>query len=402
VAVSGRDFVLAPYKTHVYGVRIESSFVQWQFPPADRNSFPISEQRLDGLLAMIDQLDVSQQQKDDFKGLARDITVGGNSDDALKNALKGAVSDDQRQSISAFIDETRSVEKRALGDVRALYGELGISADSETAYVAAFGGWVFAIETATGQLRWLTEPKDEIIGGIAVDGDTLYFGTKGKRVYALDAATGEERWRIKLGGEVWSTPTVADGAVYVSSMDGVLHRLDRDGNEAWRFSAADAGIAGNARVDGDTVYVGAFDKKLYAVNAADGTRRWSISGGNWFWGEPAVSNGVVYAPSLDGKVYAVRADAGERVWEFDAGSPIRSAPVIADGALVVAARDGDLFKLDLETGERVGAPLIVDSTVESNLATDANGDVLLVPRDPTLYIIDATDGLTAATFELTR
>jgi hypothetical protein len=67
---------------------------------------------------------------------------------------------------------------------------------------------------------------------------------------------------------------------------------------------------------------------------------------------------------------------------------------------VVAARDGDVFKLNLQTGERMGGTLVVGSRIESNLTADGDGNVFVVPRDATLYVIDATDDLTASTFQL--
>jgi len=399
VVVGDREFVLAPHRSHVYAVRPESSFVQWQFPPQDRNSYPISQQRLEGLLELIEALDVSAQQKEDLTSLAEGLTVSGGSDDALKDALRDTVGD-QGDAITDYIDATRDVENDALRDVRALYGEIAVSEDAETAYIAAFGGWVFAIETATGQARWIIETKDEMVGGIAIDDGTLYFGTKGDEVYSLEAATGAVNWRFETSGEVWVTPAIADGAIYVASMDGVLHKLTPEGEEVWAFDSAGAGIAANPTVDGDTVYVGSFDKKLYAVNAGDGTMRWSISADNWFWGQPAISDGIVYAPSLDGRVYAVNEADGQEAWSFDAGSPVRSAPAVVEDGLVVAARDGDVFKLNLQTGERMGGTLVVGSNIESNLTADGDGNVFVVPRDATLYVIDATDDLTASTFQL--
>jgi outer membrane protein assembly factor BamB len=230
----------------------------------------------------------------------------------------------------------------------------------------------------------------------------LYFGTKAGDVWALNADDGTVLWRFEADGAVWSKPAVTDDAIYVTSMDGVLHKLDRDGNEQWSFASPGAGVASNPTVVGDSVYFGSFDKKLYAVSTDDGAMRWSVDGDNWFWGTPAVGDGVVYAPNLDGRVYAVREDDGSSVWEFDAGAPVRSAPALVEDGLVVAARDGDVFKLDLENGQPVGGPVIIDSTIESNLTTDGEGRVFVVPRDATLYVIDATGNLTASSFQLNR
>jgi outer membrane protein assembly factor BamB len=188
-------------------------------------------------------------------------------------------------------------------------------------------------------------------------------------------------------------------------MDGVLHKLDADGNEQWSFNSAGAGIAGNPTVEANAVYFGSFDKKLYAVNADDGTMKWSVTGDNWFWGQPAVTDGIVYAPNLDGRVYAIRADNGDRAWRFDAGQPVRSSPAVVDGALIVADREGEVYKLDLQSGEQMGDPYDAESRIESNLTTDDNGTVFVVPHDPTLLEINTSEDLTpdnVSSVQLTR
>src|SRR5690242_7896557 len=48
---------------------------------------------------------------------------------------------------------------------------------------------------------------------------TLYVGVQDNNLYALNAATGEVRWRFETGGAVDSSPALADGVVYVGSAD---------------------------------------------------------------------------------------------------------------------------------------------------------------------------------------
>jgi outer membrane protein assembly factor BamB len=205
VVVGDHQVVLAPHKKTLYAVRTDSSFIQWQFPPQDRNNYPISQQSLAGLLAQIDSLDLSAEQKDDLESKAESLTVSGSSDDALKDALKANAPDDQRKQIETYIDDVRKAEAEALGDVKALYGAAALTEDGETTFVPAFGGWLFALETATGQLRWIL-PTDTLIGGVAIDGDTLYLGTKGEEVLAVNAEDGGVVWRFTTNGEVWSSP----------------------------------------------------------------------------------------------------------------------------------------------------------------------------------------------------
>jgi eukaryotic-like serine/threonine-protein kinase len=45
-------------------------------------------------------------------------------------------------------------------------------------------------------------------------------------VYALDAATGALRWSYTTGGSVQSSPAVADGTVYIGSEDANVYALN--------------------------------------------------------------------------------------------------------------------------------------------------------------------------------
>ena len=56
-------------------------------------------------------------------------------------------------------------------------------------------------------------------------GGTVYVGSDDHKVYALDAATGHLRWTYTTGGAV-SGPAVAGGTVYVGSGDHKVYALD--------------------------------------------------------------------------------------------------------------------------------------------------------------------------------
>ncbi len=175
-----------------------SSNANWQFPPKDKNAFPVSEQQQQILSDTVDQLDsIDDAAKTRLKKLVSELTVAGPSKDALKNDLKtSAAPNDQKNKLSSAIDAVVKFESDALKKLQAFYGDIGLSADNKTAYLTSFRGRVFALDVSNGHTRWIRDAGDHIVGGIAVDGDTLYFGTKGNRVYAVDAKSGERTWQF--------------------------------------------------------------------------------------------------------------------------------------------------------------------------------------------------------------
>jgi serine/threonine protein kinase len=78
-----------------------------------------------------------------------------------------------------------------------------------------------------GTLHWSRPIGGPIDSSPAVAGGTVYFVNKDGTVYALDAATGQVRWShpISFGLAVSST-AVAGGTVYVGSDDGKLYALN--------------------------------------------------------------------------------------------------------------------------------------------------------------------------------
>ena len=400
VKVDSQRLILVAHKSRLYALKDGSSIAQWQFPPKDKNSYPVSTETADRLAKLVDEFAIDDTAKSDLKRKVADLTVSGPAADTLKTAIAASgATDKQKTDAKTRIDNAISFEKNALGNLKALYGDIGTSSDGKTTYVPSFRGMIFALDTATGNVRWIRDAGSGIVGGVTVDGDRLYVGTKANRLFALDAKTGDKQWEFKTKGEVWASPTIDGGTIYVTSLDGSLYALDPAGNQKWRFSSASSGVAAKPVVAAGAVYVGSFDNKLYSVKTSDGTMNWSMKADNWFWAAPVVRDGIVYAASLDGKVYAADASNGAKKWDrpFDTASAVRSGPVIAGGGLVVAAKNGRVYKLDLASGRPVddAAPVILGTTVLANLATDGDKTVYIVPSGAGLYVLDATGALGA-------
>ena len=200
-------------------------------------------------------------------------------------------------------------------------------------YVGDWRGRVYAVDGATGRVRWTFQGKGRIKGGIAKSGNRLYVGTYDGYVYALRATSGKVIWRTRsqdrLGGrgQFYSTPAIAYGRVYIGSTDGKVYSFGAASGKL-RWSQGTGGyVYGSPAVWRKTVYVGSYSGRFYALDAATGDIRWEFDAEDHISGSATVMNGVVYFGAFDEQTHALDARTGRQLWAFSDG---KYGGVVAD------------------------------------------------------------------------
>ena len=56
-----------------------------------------------------------------------------------------------------------------------------------------------------------------------VSGGVVYVGNNEGKLFALEAASGALKWRAVVGGPIVSAPAVKDGHLYFTSQDGKIY-----------------------------------------------------------------------------------------------------------------------------------------------------------------------------------
>jgi outer membrane protein assembly factor BamB len=200
-------------------------------------------------------------------------------------------------------------------------------------YVGDWRGRVYALDAATGRVRWTFEGNGRIKGGVARSGNRLYVATYKGYLYALQAKTGKVIWRAKsqdrLGGRgyFYSTPAIAYGRVYIGSTDRKVYSFGAATGKL-RWSHGTGGyVYGSPAVWRKTVYVGSYSGRFYALDAATGDVRWRFRANGDISGSAVVLNGVVYFSTFKDRTYALDARTGKQLWTFADG---KYAGVVAD------------------------------------------------------------------------
>src|SRR5271169_6512411 len=249
-------------------------------------------------------------------------------------------------------------------------------------YFGSYDSNFYAVDASNGTLRWkfktagerrfaakqlhgaepaaetMPDPFDFYLSSPAIANGVIYFGSGDGNVYALDLATGSLRWKFQTGDVVHASPAVADGTVYVGSWDSYFYALDAaTGKQKWRFKSGEdpqihnqVGIQSSAVVADGLVYFGCRDSNLYALDAGTGEKKWAFDNkGSWVISSPIVFEGRVYfATSDSGMFHALDAKTGAPAFTLKfSGWPTFSSPAIAEGILYVGSLSGKLFAIGL-------------------------------------------------------
>jgi outer membrane protein assembly factor BamB len=233
---------------------------------------------------------------------------------------------------------------------------------------------IVAFDRATGETAWRFVPavgrSPGIFLGDVVDGLVLAGSLSGD-VYAIDAATGSLRWTTRVApGQTTAVypPVVTRGRIVVAftefggRLSGGLAGFDLDGTPRWsRRLPAGMGATGSAVADGTTAILGATDGSIRAFSTVDGALRWRLaapaSAGRRAAGGRdiralAAAGPVLVASSLDGEIVGYDRTTRRRLWRYRGGPEGAAAlRLVADGTHVYAPyTNGSLVALSLATG----------------------------------------------------
>jgi len=252
-------------------------------------------------------------------------------------------------------------------------------------YVGSYDGKFYALDAHAGALKWKfatdgerrfeakglhgMQPKNQTIADAfdiflsspVIVQNTVYFGSGDGNLYALDAATGDLRWKFKTGDVVHASPAFANGVVFVGSWDSYFYAVDaKTGKEKWRFHGGEDPLIHNqvgfqsspVVVDG-VIYTGCRDAQLYALDAATGKEKWRFDNAlSWVITSPAVVSGKVFFATSDSALYhVVDAATGKSVLKKEGKAYMFSSPAVVNDVVLIGVLNGTLEARDVNTGE---------------------------------------------------
>jgi outer membrane protein assembly factor BamB len=251
-------------------------------------------------------------------------------------------------------------------------------------FAASRDGIVVAIDQETGKKIWEQDFANyenysfkkamlwysnravsaKISGGLSVAYQSVYFGTEDGYVYALEEATGKLKWKVGVKGEVISAPAIDAGVVLVNTTSGHLIALNPENGEQKWVTESDVppltlrGVSAPAADSGGAL-IGTPSGKLKVSILETGMVAWetqiaSPSGATELERivdidvKPLVFGGNVFVVSYNGTLSAVELRTGQVIWTREYGS-YRNISI--DGnRLFVVDNSSNIFAIDRRSG----------------------------------------------------
>lgn len=245
-------------------------------------------------------------------------------------------------------------------------------------YIGNLQGKLFAIELATGRIRWTYSTENMIMGApnYFVNGDqkTIIVGSYDYFLHGVDAKTGQGLWKYEANNYINGAPAISDGVAVFGGCDGLLHLVNaRNGKLINRFEIATY-VAGSAAVLENTAYVGDYDGNFSALDLKNNTSKWVFSNPEAkipFIASAAVEGNRVFIGNRDKFIYCLNRTDGKLLWKVNTGARVDASPVVLKNGLLVANMRGDLLLMNKENGKiqwsyELGTPVSGNPAVTRN------------------------------------
>ncbi|MFD5015639.1 outer membrane protein assembly factor BamB family protein [Streptomyces chartreusis] len=208
-----------------------------------------------------------------------------------------------------------------------------------------FKAWGFR----TGDPTW-----GYILGSPAVTDESVYVASRDHHVYALDSATGRLRWGKRLPVQI-SPPVTLGNTVYISlsparSKPGGLFGLSTSNGVVVWTHETNVLTETSPEVAGKALYVAGSDGQVFAIGAGAKRHRWNRQVGNEFSSPPKVVGRALYVGSEEGIIYARETSKGEELWRYKTNGTIRSPLAVADGVVIAISRSDGIYAIDTQSG----------------------------------------------------
>ncbi|MEP7225989.1 MAG: PQQ-binding-like beta-propeller repeat protein, partial [Gemmatimonadales bacterium] len=264
---------------------------------------------------------------------------------------------------------------------RRLTGLVGVG--DNTLYAGGMDRKVYAVNLASGEVRWSARLSGMVLGGVLLSGDTIFAATSrpGGQVHALRRSDGKKIWSVPAA-PIAAPLAMVGGVLVAQTQRGEVLALDPGtGKVRWRRRVGVARAPAAAAGDGG-ILVSTTDS-LFRLGVADGkvTHRVTSPGtvvASWF---PRA--GALLAGTTDSQVVSIRSADLRRIWTLAVDAPVLGSLAAIGDTLFLATRVGTIYRVDPDSEPKAEPIASLDWPVTAPV-TVLKGQILLGGADGTI------------------
>jgi outer membrane protein assembly factor BamB len=215
-----------------------------------------------------------------------------------------------------------------------------------TLYGGGMDRKVYAVNLASGEVRWSVRLSGMVVGGVLLSGDTVFAASSRPEghVHALRRADGKRIWRVSTGPIAAPLAMIRGVLVAETQRGDVLGLEPSTGKIQWRRRV---GIArGPAAVAGDNGILVSTTDSLFRLVVADGKVTHRVASPGTVVAAWLPHNGALLAGTTDSQVVSIRPADLHRIWTVTVDAPVLGSLAAIGDTLFLATRVGTLYRIN--------------------------------------------------------
>ncbi len=264
---------------------------------------------------------------------------------------------------------------------RKLSGLMGVR--DNTLYVGGMDRKVYAVDLASGEVRWSARLSGMIVGGVLLSGDTIFVASSRPdgQVHALRRTDGKKIWRVSPG-PIAAPLAMVGGLLVAETQRGEVLALDTGtGKIRWRRRVGVARAPAAEAGDGG-ILVSTTDS-LFRLGVSDGKVTHRVRSPGSVVAPWLAHNGALLAGTTDSQVVSIRPADLQRLWTVAVDAPVLGSLAALGDTLFLATRVGTVYRIDPGAEPKVERIVSLDWPVTAPV-TVLRGQIILGGADGTI------------------
>lgn len=189
--------------------------------------------------------------------------------------------------------------------------------DGTTVFFPSMDRNLYALDVATGTLKWKTDLRTSSVARALLADGVLYLGNLDGTFFAVSAEDGKIIWEQKVGGGVWVQPILHDGKLYFGDQTGRINILNSVDGEIVQYVETGSTIVGAGALLDDGLVFGNEKGELVFIGF-DGERKWTRSFDGMIYANlQRLGNRLMVSLNKADKPLIALDTNGNEIWYFD-------------------------------------------------------------------------------------